>query len=182
MCAIATYVMVCVFPQPVAPYAKTVALYPSSTLSKSGFVVASYTSPCVVVSSNTRSNANVWSFARFPWGPTVDRENRVTAWSSGGSKILCCVSCRHTGCHKWGGPHRHFSSKTLMTGRMPLEFNLGVGIPASEPSPRNSVWSSVLVNCAASRIVNGRTRTVTEIDDAPLAAMVTGENSWESEQ
>lgn len=81
-----------------------------------------------------------------------------------------------------GGPHRHFSSKTLMTGRMPLEFNLGVGIPASEPSPRNSVWSSVLVNCAASRIVNGRTRTVTEIDDAPLAAMVTGENSWESEQ
>jgi hypothetical protein len=29
-----------------------------------------------------------------------------------------------------------------------------------------------LVNWAASRIVNGRTRTVTEMDDAPSAAMV----------
>ena len=57
-----------------------------------------------------------------------------------------------------------------MTGRMPpLELIRGVGAAAREPSPRNSVESSVLVSCAASRIVNGRTRTVTEMDDAPLA-------------
>jgi hypothetical protein len=80
--------MVCVFPQPVAPYAKTVALYPSNTLSSRGFVVASYTSPCVVVSSNTRSNAKVWSFTRFPMGPVVDLVKRCTGLSSGGSKML----------------------------------------------------------------------------------------------
>lgn len=58
-----------------------------------------------------------------------------------------------------------------MTGRMPLELRRGVGAAASEPSPRNNVESSVLVSCAASRIVNGRTRTVTEIDEAPALAM-----------
>jgi hypothetical protein len=84
---LAAYVIVCVFPQPVAPYAKTVALYPCSTLSSSGLVVDSYTSLCVVVSSKTRSNANVWSFTRLPCG-TTDRENRWTGLSSGGSKIL----------------------------------------------------------------------------------------------
>jgi hypothetical protein len=59
-----------------------------------------------------------------------------------------------------------------MTGRMPLELRRGVGAAASEPSPRKSVWSSLLVNCAASRMVNGRTRTVTEMDDAPALAMM----------
>lgn len=58
-----------------------------------------------------------------------------------------------------------------MTGRTALELNLGVGAAASEPSPRKRVWSSVFVNCAASRMVNGRTRTVTEMEDAPLEAM-----------
>jgi hypothetical protein len=69
-------------------------------------------------------------------------------------------------------PYKHFSSITLITGRMPFELILGVGRPASEPSPRNSVWSSLLVTCAASRMVKGRTRTVTEMEDAPAAAMV----------
>lgn len=60
-----------------------------------------------------------------------------------------------------------------MTGRMPpLELIRGVGAAASEPSPRNSVESSVLVSCAASRIVKGRTRTVTEMDEAPALAMI----------
>lgn len=59
-----------------------------------------------------------------------------------------------------------------MTGRMPLDVRRGVGAAASEPSPRNRVESSVLVSCAASRMVNGRTRTVTEIDDAPALAMI----------
>jgi hypothetical protein len=59
-----------------------------------------------------------------------------------------------------------------MTGRMPLEVTFGVGMPAREPSPRNNAWSSHLDNCAASRIVNGRTRTVTEMEDAPSWAMI----------
>lgn len=60
-----------------------------------------------------------------------------------------------------------------MTGRMPpLEVIRGVGAAASEPSPRNSVDSSVFVSWAASRMVNGRTRTVTEMDEAPALAMV----------
>jgi hypothetical protein len=58
-----------------------------------------------------------------------------------------------------------------MTGRMPL-WSFGAGKPASEPSPRNSVWSSFRVTWAASRMVKGRTRTVTEMEDAPAAAMV----------
>jgi hypothetical protein len=69
-------------------------------------------------------------------------------------------------------PYKHFSSITFITGRMPFELSFGVGAAASDPSPRNKVWSSLLVNWAASRIVNGRTRTVTEMDDAPSAAMI----------
>jgi hypothetical protein len=65
--------------------------------------------------------------------------------------------------------YRHFSSRTLITGRIPLELSLGVGAAASEPSPRNNAWSSHLDSCAASRMVKGRTRTVTEMDDAPSA-------------
>ena len=68
-------------------------------------------------------------------------------------------------------PYKHFSSMTLITGRMPLCI-LGAGTPASEPSPRKRVWSSFLVTWAASRIVKGRTRTVTEMEDAPAAAMI----------
>lgn len=59
-----------------------------------------------------------------------------------------------------------------MTGLMPLELSRGVGAAAREPSPRKRAWSSHFDNCAASRMVNGRTRTVTEMDDAPSAAMV----------
>ena len=55
---------------------------------------------------------------------------------------------------------------------MPLELNLGVGIAAKEPSPRNSAWSSHFDSCAASLMVNGRTRTVTEMDDAPSVAII----------
>jgi len=60
----------------------------------------------------------------------------------------------------------------LMTERRPLECSLGVGAAANDPSPRKSVWSSHFANWAASRMVKGRTRTVTEMDDAPSAAMV----------
>lgn len=69
-------------------------------------------------------------------------------------------------------PYKHFSSMTLMTDRIPFECSFGVGAAASDPSPRKSVWSSHFANCAASLMVNGRTRTVTEMDDAPSAAMV----------
>lgn len=63
--------------------------------------------------------------------------------------------------------YKHLSSTTLMTERMPLEPALGVGAAAREPSPRKSGASEGFVNWAASRIVNGRTRTATVIDDAP---------------
>lgn len=42
-----------------------------------------------------------------------------------------------------------------------------MGADANEPSPRKIVESSHFVSWAASLIVNGRTRTVTEIEDAP---------------
>jgi hypothetical protein len=63
--------------------------------------------------------------------------------------------------------YRHFSSTTLMTGRMPFCFMCGAGADAREPSPRNIGPSSERVNCAASRMVKGRTRTVTWMLDAP---------------
>jgi hypothetical protein len=65
---------------------------------------------------------------------------------------------------------------TFITGLMPFCNNFGVlGTPASEPSPRKRGVSSHFESCAASRIVNGLTRTVTDIDDAPLeAAMLDG--------
>lgn len=72
-------------------------------------------------------------------------------------------------------PYKHRSSTILITGRMPFWCNFGVGAAAREPSPRKSVWSSHLANCAASRIVKGRTRTVTEMEDAPSAAIVADE-------
>lgn len=60
-----------------------------------------------------------------------------------------------------------------MTGLMPFCEYLGVGAPANEPSPKNSGPSSVLVNCAASLIVKGRTRTVTEmLEDPSLIAII----------
>lgn len=63
--------------------------------------------------------------------------------------------------------HKHLSSTTLMIDLRPFFDNFGVGAAAREPSPRKMVESSHFVSCAASRIVKGRTRTVTEIDDAP---------------
>jgi len=65
--------------------------------------------------------------------------------------------------------YKHLSSITLITERKPFAVNFGVGTAASEPSPRNKGPSSHFVNCAASRTVNGRTRTVTEIEDAASA-------------
>lgn len=59
------------------------------------------------------------------------------------------------------------SSTTLMIDLSPFFESFGVGAAAREPSPKKIVESSHFVNCAASLIVNGRTRTVTEIDDAP---------------
>lgn len=58
-----------------------------------------------------------------------------------------------------------------MTDLMPFCDSFGVGAAAREPSPRNRGPSSHFVICAASLIVNGRTRTVTEIElAAPSAA------------
>ena len=49
----------------------------------------------------------------------------------------------------------------------PFLLSLSVGAAAKEPSPKNIVESSHFVSWAASRMVNGLTRTVTEIDEAP---------------
>ena len=54
-----------------------------------------------------------------------------------------------------------------MMDRKPFFESFGVGTAANDPSPRKIVESSHFVNCAASLIVNGRTRIVTEIEDAP---------------
>ena len=56
---------------------------------------------------------------------------------------------------------------TLITLRNPFCPNFGACTPASEPSPRNSGPSSLLVSCAASLMVKGRTRTVTWMLDEP---------------
>lgn len=48
-------------------------------------------------------------------------------------------------------PHRHLSSTTFKTGRIPLDASLGVGAPARDPSPKNSGPSGIWANCAASR-------------------------------
>jgi len=69
--------------------------------------------------------------------------------------------------------HKHLSSTTLMMGRSPFLLSFGVGAAASEPSPKNIVESSDFVNWAASRIVKGRTRTVTEMDEAPSEMAIT---------
>lgn len=55
---------------------------------------------------------------------------------------------------------------------MPFCEHLGAGAPASDPSPKKSGPSSALVNCAASLIVKGRTRTVTEMLEDPSLAVV----------
>lgn len=72
-----------------------------------------------------------------------------------------------------GLSHRHFSSTTLMTGRIPFCFMCGAGADAREPSPRNIGPSSERVNCAASRMVKGRTRTVTWMLEAPSTPATT---------
>lgn len=96
--------------------------------------------------------------------------------------------------------YRQRSSTTLMTFRIPRWCSLGAGAPASEPSPRKTVPSSVLcleihvsINasrwnhskkaweayiCAASRMVKGRTRTATVMDDCPFWAIVVGWQLW----
>jgi len=69
--------------------------------------------------------------------------------------------------------YKHLSSTTLITDRNPFCDNFGVGALASDPSPKNRGPSSHFVICAASRIVKGLTRTVTEIEfAAPLPASI----------
>lgn len=91
--------------------------------------------------------------------------------SSGGSNILrqrqLIRPSRQRTC-----THRHLSSTTLITDRRPFCANFGVGTAASEPSPRKNGPSSHLVSWAASRMVKGRTRTVTEIEDAPPSVLI----------
>ena len=57
-----------------------------------------------------------------------------------------------------------------MTDLIPLGASFGIedigAAAASEPSPRKSGPSSHFVSWAASRIVKGRTRTVTAIEEA----------------
>lgn len=67
-----------------------------------------------------------------------------------------------------------------MTDLRPFCESFGVGAAASDPSPRKRGPSSVFANCAASRIVNGRTRTVTEMLDAPSAAAMLAIRWFES--
>lgn len=55
---------------------------------------------------------------------------------------------------------------------MPFCDSFGVGAAAKEPSPRKIVESSHVLNCAASRMVKGRTRTVTEMEEAPSEAAI----------
>jgi hypothetical protein len=57
-----------------------------------------------------------------------------------------------------------------MMDRRPFDDSFG-GAAAREPSPRNIGPSSVFTSCAASRIVNGRTRTETVMDEASEAMM-----------
>ena len=140
-------------------------------------------------SSNTRSKPKVWSFDLLPLGP-VDLAPRWTAWSSGGSKILQESACQAQYLSTLLA-HRHLSSTTFSTGRMPFVFSKGAGAPAREPSPRKRGPSGTCVNCAASRTcdvdklecgkkgassghtVNGRTLIATLIEEAPsVAAMI----------
>lgn len=58
--------IVCVFPAPVAPYAKTVALYPPMTPSIRNLVDFWKTSSYFMSSSKAKSNANVISLLRLP--------------------------------------------------------------------------------------------------------------------
>ena len=167
-------VIVWVFPQPVAPYAKTVALYPSSTLSSRPLVVASYTSPWVVFSSKTRSNPKVWSFTLFPIFETTDRENFWTALSSGGSKTL---ESKSTSWHILGLVYSQaFVVYHFYNLSNPLATKLGswnsckwaiskkhcaviAFCSASCKIMQQDVNSRTYI-CAASRIVKGRTRTM----------------------
>jgi hypothetical protein len=65
-------------------------------------------------------------------------------------------------CGRLNATYKHFSSTTLITLRRPFWPSLGAcGTPARDPSPKNNGPSSDFVSCAASRIVNGRTLTVT---------------------
>jgi len=63
--------------------------------------------------------------------------------------------------------YRHLSSTTLIIGLMPFWPSFGVGAAARDPSPRKRGPSSHFVSCAASRIVKGRTRTATVMEEAP---------------
>jgi len=58
--------------------------------------------------------------------------------------------------------------------RKPFCDSLG-GAATSEPSPRKTGPSSVLTTCAASRMVKGRTRTDTVIEEAPASTMLEDE-------
>lgn len=66
-----------------------------------------------------------------------------------------------------GLTYKHLSSTTLIIGLIPFWPTFGVGAAARDPSPRKSGPSSHFVSCAASRIVKGRTRTATVMEEAP---------------
>jgi hypothetical protein len=106
-------------------------------------------------------------------------ENFWTGLSSGGSNTLLVISSAPAS-PALSKHYKHLSSTTLITDRRPFCENLGVGSPTIEPSPRKNGESSDLVSCAASRIVKGRTRTATEMDEAPSGtAIVVAIPGWE---
>jgi hypothetical protein len=101
----------------------------------------------------------------------MDLENFWTGLSSGGSKTLrySSVSRFHAA---FETPYKHLSSTTLMIERKPFWESFGVGAAASEPSPKKRVPSSIFASEAASRIVKGRTRTATEMEEAPSSLAI----------
>ena len=75
--------MVYVLPEPVAPYAKTVAFSPRSTPCTSGATVASYICTLFDVPSNARSNMNLFSICFTPCaGPSGALRRLCTTPSS----------------------------------------------------------------------------------------------------
>ena len=74
--------IVCVLPEPVAPYAKTVAFTPESTPRTSGFAVPSYTSSLLASPSNAPSKTYRRSRLRTPPATTFDfRDSRDSSGS-----------------------------------------------------------------------------------------------------
>jgi len=125
---------------------------------------------CIFVENAVKSKRLILD--PFPLRYKVSREflDWIVLWRVENPTILVSFRSRNRKGEKKS--YKHLSSMILITERSPLLCNFGVGAAAIEPSPKKSGWSSHRANWAASRIVKGRTRTVTEMEDAPLAAAI----------